>query len=113
MLLYKCQKNFTALNFRSKESKNTPLKARVKYGLKAYTKIKEMFLLPDVWKTKANFPIIGNDSIIGNSNFNHLSHLNLLKKKQKFVIFKMNKCHSYQSDANLCFENSLLKNLLF
>ena len=32
-----------------------------------------------------------NVPIIGNSNFNHHSHLNLLEKKKKLAIFKMNK----------------------
>ena len=50
---------------------------------------------------KVNATIIGNDPIIGNENFNHHSHLNLLDKKKKLVISKMNKLHSYRNDANL------------
>ena len=48
---------------------------------------------------KNNCPI--NVPIIGNSNFNLHSRLNLLEKKKKLVIFKMNKRHSYRNDANL------------
>ena len=54
-----------------------------------------------------------NVPLIVNSNFNHLSHLHLLEKRKNLVISKMNKCHSYRNDANLCFEHSLNQKCVF
>ena len=48
-----------------------------------------------------NDRIIVNDPIIVNLSFNYLSCLNLLEKKKELVIFKMNKCYSRRTEANL------------